>query len=47
MFRLAASPKDLLAPGAEPAILQLLKGFDIEVKLNTWKMLSDVLMNIL
>jgi hypothetical protein len=45
-IRLAASLAELLAPGAEPAILQLLKGCQFNVKINVWKKLADVMMKI-
>jgi hypothetical protein len=45
-FRLAASPKQLLEEGGEPLLMQLLKGISLDVKLNVWKKLSDLLMRI-
>lgn len=41
--RLAASPKDILAEGAEPAIKLLLSGLSLEVRVNVWRKISDVL----
>ena len=45
-IRFAASPKQLLAEGGDPLLLQLLNGISIDVKLNVWKKLSDLLMRI-
>jgi hypothetical protein len=45
-IRFAASPKQLLAEGGEPLLLQLLNGISIDLKLNVWKKLSDLLMRI-
>lgn len=45
--RLAASPEDILAPGAEPFITQLLFGISLSVRFNVWKRLSDVLIKML
>lgn len=42
-MRLAASPKDILAEGAEPAIKLLLSGLSLEVRVNVWRKISDVL----
>lgn len=44
--RLATSPAELLTPGAEPFILQLLKGIQVSVKVNMWKKLADVMMKL-
>ena len=40
---MAASPKDILAEGAEPAIKLLLQGLSLEVRVNVWRKISDVL----
>jgi hypothetical protein len=45
-IRLATSPAELLAAGAEPFILQLLKGIQLNVKINVWKKLADVMMKL-
>lgn len=45
--RLAAKPKDLLAEGGEPFIMQLLSGISIDIKLNMWKKLADLLMKLI
>jgi len=45
-LRLAASPKQLLEEGAEPLLLQLLNGISLDIKLNVWKKLADLLMRI-
>ena len=45
--RLSASPKDLLAEGAEPAIKQLLNGLSVEVRLHVWRKISDVLIKVI
>jgi hypothetical protein len=44
--RLATSPKELLAEGGEPAIKELLRGLSLEVRVNVWKKLSDVLLKV-
>jgi len=45
-FRLAKSPRSILAEGGEPALLQILAGLSVDVKINVWKKLSDLLMRI-
>jgi hypothetical protein len=45
-LRLAASPKQLLEEGAEPLLMQLLNGISLDIKLNVWKKLADLLMRI-
>lgn len=45
-FRLAASPKSLLEEGGEAVLLQLLKGISVDIRLNLWRKLSDLLMRI-
>jgi len=45
-INLAASPAKLLAEGGEPLLMQLLEGISLEVKLNLWRKLSDLLMRI-
>ncbi len=44
--RLATSPAELLDTGAEPFILQLLKGIKLNVKIIVWKKLADVMMKL-
>lgn len=46
-LRLAASPAELFAEGAEPFINQLMKGFSLSARLNVWRKLSDVIMKII
>jgi len=46
-LRLAASPKKLLAEGAEPFILQLLSGISIDIKLHVWKKVADLLLKLI
>lgn len=46
IFRLAASPKIILE-GEEPVIMELLKGFSLNVKVNLWKKISNVLSGML
>ena len=46
-IRLAASPKDLLTEGGEPAIKLLLQGLSVEVRLNVWRKISDVLIKVI
>jgi len=45
-LRLAASPKQLLEEGGAPLLMQILNGISVDVKLNLWKKLSDLLMRI-
>lgn len=45
-LRLATTMKKILEEGGEPLIMQLLEGISIDVKLNLWKKLSDLLMRI-
>jgi len=45
-LRLASSPKQLLEEGGAPLLMQILNGISIDVKLNLWKKLSDLLMRI-
>jgi len=45
-LRLAASPKQILDEGAEPLLMQLLNGISLDIKLNVWKKLADLLMRI-
>lgn len=42
IFRMASSPK-LILEGEEPILMELLKGFSINVKLNLWKRISKVM----
>jgi hypothetical protein len=46
-LRLAASPKDILAEGAEPLIKQLFRGISFDVKLNIWRKVSDVIFKVI
>ena len=46
-MRLAASPQEILTPGAEPFITQILKGVSVDVKINVWKKIADVLLKII
>ncbi len=45
-LRLAASPVDLLTPGAEPFISQILKGVSLDVKFNVWRKIADVVLKL-
>lgn len=45
-LRLAASPKSLLEEGGEPLLLQLLKGISVDIRINLWRKLADLLMRI-
>lgn len=45
-LRLAASPKDILEEGAEPAIMLALKGIQFDVKFHVWKKIADVLLKL-
>jgi hypothetical protein len=46
-LKLAASPVELLAPGAEPFITQLLKGLSVDIRLNVWKKVADVVLKLI
>lgn len=46
-IRLAAKPKDLLTEGGEPLIMQLLDGISIDIKLNLWKKLADLVLKLI
>lgn len=46
-LRFGASPKDLLAEGAEPFITQLLNGISLDLRLNVWKKIADVLLKVI
>ena len=45
-MKTAASPKDVLSEGAEPILMQLIKGIQVDLKVNIWKKLFDVLMRV-
>lgn len=45
-LRLAASPRELLSEGSEPLLSLLLKGISLDVKLNVWKKIADVLLKV-
>jgi len=45
-LRLAASPDTMLAENGEAIVMQLLKGISVDVKLNLWKKLADVILKI-
>ena len=46
VIRLAASPEDLLTPGAEPFISQLLNGISVDVKFHVWRKIADVVLKM-
>ncbi len=46
-LRLKASPLELLKEGGEPLLLEALKGISLEVRLNLWKKLADVLLKLI
>lgn len=46
VVRLVASPEDLLTPGAEPFITQLLKGISVDVKFHVWRKIADVILKL-
>ena len=46
IFRMASSPK-LILEGDEPILMELLKGFSINVKLNLWKRISKVMTSMI
>ena len=46
-MRLKASPKDILIPGSEPVIKQLLKGLGVSVRINAWRKISDILLKVI
>lgn len=45
-LRLATSPKDIFSEGAEPVLKQILRGISLDVKLNIWRKVSDVLFKV-
>jgi len=45
-LRLGARPADTLKEGAEPLLMELLKGISLEVRLNLWKKLADVVLKL-
>ena len=45
-LRFATSAAKLLAEGGEPVLMQLLDGISIDVKVNLWRKISDLLMRI-
>ena len=45
-MRLAASPKDFFAEGAEPLIMLALQGISLDVKFNVWRKIADVLLKL-
>jgi len=43
-LKLAASPEDLIGEESEEGVVaSLLRGFTLEVKLNVWRKLADIL----
>ena len=46
IFRLATSPRIILT-GEEPVLMELLKGFSLNVKVNLWKRISTILTGML
>jgi len=46
-LRTKASPHDLLKEGGEPLLLEALKGISLEIRLNLWKKLADVLLKLI
>jgi len=44
---LAAKPSELLTEGGEPFLTQLLKGISVEVRLNLWKKLADLILKLI
>jgi len=45
-IRFAASPKSIFEEGGQPVLMQLLNGISVDVSLNVWRKLSDLLMRI-
>jgi len=45
-LRLGAKPGETLAEGAEPLLMEILKGISLEVRLNLWKKLADVVLKL-
>lgn len=45
-LRLGARPCDTLAEGAEPVLMEILKGISVEVRMNLWKKLADVILKL-
>lgn len=46
-MRFATSPEEILAEGAEPFITQFLRGISLDIKLNVWKKIADVLLKVI
>lgn len=44
--RLGARPSETLAEGAEPVLMEILKGVSVEVRMNLWKKLADVILKL-
>ncbi|CDW81584.1 ef hand family protein [Stylonychia lemnae] len=45
--RLSASPQSLLSEGAEPLLKQILSGLQLEVRVNLWRKISNVLIKVI
>lgn len=45
-MRLGAKPSETLAEGAEPILMEILKGISLEVRMNLWKKLADVILKL-
>lgn len=46
-IRLAATPKEILEEGAQPLPVEILKGISLDLKINLWKKIADVLTKLL
>jgi len=46
ILRLVTSPKDIFESGS-PIVMEFLRGFEIEYKMNVWKKLSDFCMKLM
>lgn len=47
MLKLAASPRELLAEGAEPLLMLLLQGISVDLSLHLWKRIADLTLKVI
>jgi len=45
--RLNASPKSLLSDGADALLKQIISGLELEVRVNLWRKISNVLIKVI
>jgi hypothetical protein len=46
-LKLAASPRELLAEGAEPLLMLLLQGISVDLSLHLWKRIADLTLKVI